>query len=715
MSLKGITKPEDFADEIVKLNERLEKLEDDGYVKTIKDRLIEQLTNLQNQGDIEEIRKNLMRIETDIMASEIMSSIRYKEISKEESKELRDEVSKIVDSLSDKKEETIRRPKVKSSKPKRYFPLNAIKGKINKIITYIKESEKFNLKNKTSDIMNRISDIMAHIKEQKGLTTSDKMNGIIDLRNRTKAKREKVNLKNIVMEAISTLKYKPQHAKQNKYVAKGKEMAKKIRALSSNVAKGIVAKASLLRKKIAINIEQAKVQRQLKIKSRKEEKAKRKEQLEIEFMKKEEAKKEEPKEQEKSQIESIEDEKTTLYNRPKAMEKEDDEKKRQTEIELKEEKKVTLYIPKGGKSKRYTTERGTKEKIMRLAATVALFGAIGSMTAMTSRNVGKNNNSIYGESVRVTPEFLEEMGNNSTLGEETSKVKDTNKNAKPSQDKNNTSTNLGQNNTSNEKPSTKPVQNNNNNSKPNQSNSNKQEINNNTKPSQNTTNNTKPENNKNEIKKIYGGEISASENGIRTEEDILYAVNKMGWRKEIVDNIKEMMPGLLKMQTDFDLDPLCALAVFQWESNCGTAYEPGGSAYERENDFRLANTLQYRRQNGVMGLSKLGYTYYDSWSTAAYEFGNYVRNAKHYAESEKGAQTMKDLETFKGLSIFRNAGTIDAATYNQLKACLEKRVTLSDISNATRALTAFEMEEMAGTITSSINKQKSVSKAMSGR
>lgn len=217
---------------------------------------------------------------------------------------------------------------------------------------------------------------------------------------------------------------------------------------------------------------------------------------------------------------------------------------------------------------------------------------------------------------------------------------------------------------------------------------------------------TKPEN---EIKTIYGGEISASENGMRTETDILFAVTQMGWSKDRIENIKEMMPGLLKMQTDFDIDPLCALAVFQWESGCGTAYEPGGDAYEMENDFRLANT----KDNDGVGLSKKGYAYYASWSEAAYRFGFYVRHGTPYTNGI--ALTMADLEKFNELSVFSNAGTVDAATYNQLKACLEKRVTLPEISNATRALTTSEIKEMSDTITSSINKQKSANKQISGR
>lgn len=366
---------------------------------------------------------------------------------------------------------------------------------------------------------------------------------------------------------------------------------------------------------------------------------------------------------------------------------------------------------------RFTSKKGLK-KFMHIAAAALLASGL-TIGTKAMASIGKvKDNSIYGESVRVTPEYLEEIKGNSTIGEETSKVENTNNSAKPSQDKNNTSTDLSQNNTSNEKPSTKPVQNNNNNSKPNQSNSNKQEINNNNKkPSQSnsnkqeTNNNSKPEeNNKNnEIKKIYGGEISASENGIRTEEDILYAVKKIGWSKDRVENIKEMMPGLLKMQTDFDIDPLCALAIFQWESGCGIAYEPGAKHYERDNDFRLANIKGWPGQTNVEGFSNGGYAYHDNYANAAYDFGNYVRNAKHYAKSEKGAQTMADLEKFDGLEIFAGAGTKDASTYNLLKSYLEKRITKNDVKKIAESCSPSEIKDLTNSL---INKQKSASKAM---
>lgn len=363
---------------------------------------------------------------------------------------------------------------------------------------------------------------------------------------------------------------------------------------------------------------------------------------------------------------------------------------------------------------RFTSKKGLK-KFMHIAAAALLASGL-TIGTKAMASIGKvKDNSIYGESVRVTPEYLEEI----------SKIENKNNSAKPNQDKNNTSTNLGQNNTSNEKPSTKPVQNNNNNSKPNQSNSNKQEINNNNKkPSQSnsnkqeTNNNSKPEeNNKNnEIKKIYGGEISASENGIRTEEDILYAVNQMVekyyWQPKTPEQVKKMMDGLLDLQRDFDIDPLCAIAVFYHESWCGLAYVEGGPNYERPDDYRLANIKYWEGQMHVDGFSNGGYAYHDNYVNAAYDFGNYVRNAKHYAKSEKGAQTMADLEHFDGLDIFTGAGTADANTYDLLKSCLEKRITKNDVKKIAESCLPSDIKDLTNSL---INKQKSASKAMAGR
>lgn len=118
--------------------------------------------------------------------------------------------------------------------------------------------------------------------------------------------------------------------------------------------------------------------------------------------------------------------------------------------------------------------------------------------------------------------------------------------------------------------------------------------------------------------------------------------------------------------------------------------------------------------NGCAGFTKDGYAYYKDFATAALMFGDYVRHGDPYIASP--ALTMADLETHNGWNeIFIGASTKGLATYNQLKACLEKRVTLSDISNATRTLRASQIKEMSSTITSSINKQRAVNKSISGR
>lgn len=197
-----------------------------------------------------------------------------------------------------------------------------------------------------------------------------------------------------------------------------------------------------------------------------------------------------------------------------------------------------------------------------------------------------------------------------------------------------------------------------------------------------------------QIKKIYGGEISASENGIRTEEDILFAVTQMGWSKNRIENIKEMMPGLLKMQIDFDIDPLCALAVFQWESGCGTEYD------KKYGQIRVANIRYWTGEKGVIGYSKTEhYGLYKDFPSAAYDFGNYVRNGTPYIASP--ALTMADLKSHNGYTcIFNGADKEGLFTYNQLKKCLEKRITVDDILTSVNTLRLEEFKEMTNTIKS---------------
>ena len=52
---------------------------------------------------------------------------------------------------------------------------------------------------------------------------------------------------------------------------------------------------------------------------------------------------------------------------------------------------------------------------------------------------------------------------------------------------------------------------------------------------------------------------------------------KYPWSQGMIDNVKEMMDGLLRMQNDFDIDPLVAISLFRGESSVGTAYEKYGN------------------------------------------------------------------------------------------------------------------------------------------
>lgn len=660
MSLKELAELTKLNTEISKLSKQLEELESKEGV---------------DKEEIENLKKELIRKQKDAEVLEILSFIPDKgKQSEEENKIVRDEVSEIIDSFPGKREKQVEKEEhkenhaehqIRHSKPKRYTATNAMK-KMQALMA--------NLTKHISELKNRITINLRN--KPKNLTAYDKMKGIIDLQRKPKNVKQKTNVMRTIKNGIKSLTYKPQHAMPNRYVAKGKEMVGKIRFLASNAGKTIVTKASTARKNIATHMENA----------------------------------------------------------------------RRLRNEAKRENKVTIRKPKTNKLERYTAPKGTKRKMMRIkmyiATGVAALGIWGSITAVAARDTEVNNN-MYGESVRITSEVLEEMQNNSKLEQEENsntdkQLEDNNsKLEKEINEYNINSVSAKVENTQNTAIKYETISENDNelpkedNIEDNVELLNEEKIEDNVElyNEENTEDDAELHNESetekdnelnNEIKKIYGGEISASENGIRTEEDILYAATQMNWSQDRIENIKEMMPGLLAMQKDFDLDPLCALAVFQWESGCGTQYEPGGKAYERENDFRLANTHQYKGQDGVMGLSRLGYTYYDSWSTAAYEFGKYVRNGLPYAESEKGAQTMADLENFGPYTgIFGGAATNDAATYNKLKQCLElkysKNITIDDISKAVEGCTTSEIKEMTASIKSNIDKEKSVNQQMAER
>lgn len=260
----------------------------------------------------------------------------------------------------------------------------------------------------------------------------------------------------------------------------------------------------------------------------------------------------------------------------------------------------------------------------------------------------------------------------------------------------NNNTKLNQNNSNNSKPRTKPDQSKNS-KKLNQSNA---------KPSQNDTNNTKTADNKNEIKKVYGGEISASENGIMTEEDILYAVNKIAesenWFPEEVENIKEMIPALLEIQIENDVCPLAPIALAHWESHCGLDYEA-------RKEIRYFNTTPWKGRIGDNGVSEGGYLTYYTTELAIKDFGKYLREGPPYTESP--ALTMQDLRAHGVYTwIFGGAGEEGQNTFNKLKGYLEKRVDKEDISKMVEGCTTSEIKDFSNTL---IDEQKLANKEMS--
>lgn len=165
-----------------------------------------------------------------------------------------------------------------------------------------------------------------------------------------------------------------------------------------------------------------------------------------------------------------------------------------------------------------------------------------------------------------------------------------------------------------------------------------------------------------EIENVYGGEFSASENGIRTEEEILYVVNQTNWSQEEKDHIKNnLMEGLLYIQKKYDMDILTALAILHHEGFCGLYH------YKKYGHIRVANIQ--RRKEGEIGV--IGYfedgdkeCLYATWFDAVVDFANYVRTS----EALEGATTWYELEFHNGYEgIFNGASTEDKDTYNKLK------------------------------------------------
>ena len=148
-------------------------------------------------------------------------------------------------------------------------------------------------------------------------------------------------------------------------------------------------------------------------------------------------------------------------------------------------------------------------------------------------------------------------------------------------------------------------------------------------------------------------EISASANGIRTKEDIMYAIeNSTGWTEQRKKNVELMMDGLLAMQSDYNIDPLVAISIFRGESGVGTAYESLGQ-------YRLDN---HRHWEGCKCSyhEESGFACYDNYSDNAYDWGNYIRN-RFYDGSGDNIKTWNDLANFKGYTIYENCNIDDGA------------------------------------------------------
>ena len=166
-----------------------------------------------------------------------------------------------------------------------------------------------------------------------------------------------------------------------------------------------------------------------------------------------------------------------------------------------------------------------------------------------------------------------------------------------------------------------------------------------------------------DIEKVYGGEISASENGKREPQIIRKACEKFGFSQEELANVDEMMNALIEVESKYDLDPLAVLAVAHQESTCGIAYKNNGSL-----KYRVFNIQQYpdMDQTTFVGMDG-GFTCWKSYADAVMDFGNYVRNGSPYKGTE-GAKTMADLEKFGTYGcIFEGAATKDAEHYEKLK------------------------------------------------
>ena len=151
----------------------------------------------------------------------------------------------------------------------------------------------------------------------------------------------------------------------------------------------------------------------------------------------------------------------------------------------------------------------------------------------------------------------------------------------------------------------------------------------------------------------YGGEISASANGYRTKEDIIYAVTNAGWPQSQITNVEAMMSGLLKLQSDFDIDPLVAISLFRGESSVGVAYQDRG-------EYRLDNHQHWSNSRGFCHATSHEPTHkfacYDNYSDNAYDWGNYVHN-----RFSSPIRTWSGLASTEGMTIYQNCNVDDGS------------------------------------------------------
>lgn len=221
-----------------------------------------------------------------------------------------------------------------------------------------------------------------------------------------------------------------------------------------------------------------------------------------------------------------------------------------------------------------------------------------------------------------------------------------------------------------------------------------------------------------EINPLAMAEFRISEDDMLTEGEILYAFTKLmkewnGPEKEI-ENVKEMMDALLRVQKDFGVSALAILAIAHWESHCGLDYE-------QYNQIRLVNNEAWKTpdgqyvQIGVTGYSKAEhYCLFDTVDNAIYDVGNYMTNSW----ALEGAKTMWDLEygkdKDKDLHIFNGASREGAYMYDKLKQYAKEyrtlygikvgedsaEVTIYDISEAVEGLKTEDIYQTAEEVVS---------------